>query len=239
MSKKTPSCGPLDLAAACASYSGFVWPAHTGILINDPLLYLVSYYPGGNLCGRRRLLSVILVHRYDEVIARQARIYRFDEKLVWSLIYEETYFRGWKIGAADEVGLMQVTPVVARDWAHETGFREFEKQASENVVEFLHDPERNIQVGCWYLEKVRERYRSYPAETAMTLAAYNAGPSRVEEWTRGQRCLGDVRAGICRAHRHSLHSQLRYIYPEPIPLTDTLDEDPHRQIRPAYFHAAY
>jgi len=125
------------------------------------------------------------VHRYDELIARQARVYRLDEKLVWSLIYEETYFRGWKIGAADEVGLMQVTPAVARDWAHETGFREFEKQASENVVEFLHDPERNIQVGCWYLEKVRERYHSYPAETAMTLAAYNAGPSRVEEWTRG------------------------------------------------------
>jgi soluble lytic murein transglycosylase len=49
----------------------------------------------------------------------------------------------------------------------------------------LSDPERNIQVGCWYLEKVRESYRGEPAETAMTLAAFNAGPSRVEEWTRG------------------------------------------------------
>jgi soluble lytic murein transglycosylase len=124
------------------------------------------------------------VHRYDELISRQARIYRLDEKLVWSLIYEETYFRGWKIGAAEEVGLMQVTPTVARNWAKETGIREFEKQTTENVNEFLHDPERNIQVGCWYLEKVREKYRGYPAETAMTLAAYNAGPSRVDEWTR-------------------------------------------------------
>ena len=124
------------------------------------------------------------VHRYDELISRQARVYRLDEKLVWSLIYEETYFRGWKIGAADEIGLMQVTPTVARNWAKETGFREFEKQTAENVVEFLHDPERNIQVGCWYLEKVREKYRGYPAETAMTLAAYNAGPSRVDDWTR-------------------------------------------------------
>jgi soluble lytic murein transglycosylase len=124
------------------------------------------------------------VHRYDELISRQAHVYRLDEKLVWSLIYEETYFRGWRIGAAEEVGLMQVTPAVARDWAKETGLREFEKQASENVVEFLRDPERNIQIGCWYLEKVRERYRGYPAETAMTLAAYNAGPSRVDEWTR-------------------------------------------------------
>ena len=124
-------------------------------------------------------------HRYDELITRQARIYRLDERLVWSLIYEETWFRDEAIGEDDEVGLMQVTPLVAREWAKETGLREFERQTSENVVGFLSDPERNIQVGCWYLEKVRESYRGDPAETAMMLAAFNAGPSRVEEWTRG------------------------------------------------------
>ena len=48
----------------------------------------------------------------------------------------------------------------------------------------MSDPERNIQVGCWYLEKLREPYRGRPAETAMTLAAYNAGPSRVDDWTK-------------------------------------------------------
>ncbi len=124
------------------------------------------------------------IHRYDELIERQSRVYRLDEKLVWSLIYEETYFRAWKVGADQEVGLMQVTPVVAREWAKETGFKEFEKQTAKNVNEFLSDPERNIQAGCWYLEKLREQYRDRPAETAMTLAAYNAGASRVEEWTK-------------------------------------------------------
>lgn len=124
------------------------------------------------------------IHRYDEVIARQAVIYRLDKDLVWSVIYEETYFRAWMLGAADEVGLMQVTPTVAREWAKETGLKEFEKQTTENLVEFLRDPERNIQVGCWYLEKLREKYRDFPAQDAMTLAAYNAGPSRVEEWTK-------------------------------------------------------
>jgi len=124
-------------------------------------------------------------HRYDEMITRQARVYRLDERLVWSLIYEETWFRDDALGEAGEVGLMQVTPLVAREWAKETGLREFERQTSENVVPFLRDPERNIQVGCWYLEKLRESYRGEPAETAMTLAAFNAGASRVEEWTRG------------------------------------------------------
>ncbi len=125
-------------------------------------------------------------NRYDEVIATQAKVYRLDPALVWSVIYEETYFSAWKIGGAEEVGLMQVTPTVAREWAKETGFQEFEKRSAENVVELLRDPQRNIQVGCWYLEKLRTNYRDYPAETAMTLAAYNAGASRVTEWSRSK-----------------------------------------------------
>jgi soluble lytic murein transglycosylase len=124
-------------------------------------------------------------HRFDPMIRRQAAVYGIDERLVWSLIYEETWFRAWIVGADGEVGLMQVTPLVAREWARETGLREFERQANENVVEFLQDPERNIQIGCWYLEKLRQQYRGRNAETAMMLAAYNAGPSRVEEWARG------------------------------------------------------
>ena len=124
------------------------------------------------------------IHRYDEISVRQAGVYHLDKDLIWSVIYEETYFRAWQIGADEEVGLMQVTPTVAREWAKETGFREFERQTAENTVAFLRDPERNIQIGCWYLEKRRENYRDFPAEKAMMLAAYNAGASRVEEWTK-------------------------------------------------------
>lgn len=124
------------------------------------------------------------IHRYDDLIERHARVYNLEERLVWSVIYEETYFRAWMKGADAEVGLMQVTPAVARQWAKETGLRQFERETESNLDEFLSDPERNIQVGCWYLEHLRAQYRDLPAERAMMLAAYNAGPSRVEEWTK-------------------------------------------------------
>src|SRR5215216_7920575 len=68
------------------------------------------------------------VHRFDALIARQAAVYRLDPDLVWSIIYEETYFSPWKRGEAGEVGLMQVTPAVAREWAAETGMRELAGQ---------------------------------------------------------------------------------------------------------------
>ena len=124
-------------------------------------------------------------HRYDEVISRQARIFNIDAALVWSIVYEETYFSTTSMGADGEIGLMQVTGLVARDWARETGLSTFERQVNEDLTRFLQTPERNVQIGCWYYQKVRSAYRGLPAETAMSLAAYNAGPSRVEEWTRG------------------------------------------------------
>jgi soluble lytic murein transglycosylase len=148
------------------------------ILLSSAIIVVVLSLVGAYFFNR------YWVHRYDELIARHAEVYRLDEKLVWSIIYEETYFRAWKIGADDEIGLMQVTPAVAREWAKETGMRELARQVAEDLDGVLLDPERNIQIGCWYLEKLREEYRGYPAEEAMTLAAYNAGASRVEEWTK-------------------------------------------------------
>ncbi len=123
-------------------------------------------------------------HRFDSLIARQAAIYRVDPDLVWSIIYEETYFSPWKTGKDGEIGLMQVTPLVGREWATETGMRELERQMSSDPESLLRDPERNIQIGCWYLEKIYEQFRDAPEAEVRMIAAYNAGPSRAIEWSR-------------------------------------------------------
>src|SRR6266480_5770495 len=93
------------------------------------------------------------IHRYDQLIARQAGFYHIDPDLVWSIVYEETYFSPWKKGRNGEIGLMQVTPVVAREWAAESGVAPMEQRTSMDTETFLRDPERNVQIGCWYLEK--------------------------------------------------------------------------------------
>ena len=124
------------------------------------------------------------VHRFDALIARQAAVYRLDPDLVWSIIYEETYFRPWKTGEAGEVGLMQVTPTVGREWAAETGMRELAEQMRRDPAAALSDPERNIQVGCWYLEIIWKNYQDTPGAEPRVVAAYNAGPSRAAVWNR-------------------------------------------------------
>jgi len=134
------------------------------------------------------------VHRFDALIARQASVYRLDPDLVWSIIHEETYFSPWKKGDAGEIGLMQVTPTVGREWAAETGMRELAEQMRADPESLLSDPERNIQIGCWYLQKIARDYRDTPGAEARMVAGYNAGPSRAAEWNRvaaGQKPLNE------------------------------------------------
>jgi soluble lytic murein transglycosylase len=136
------------------------------------------------LVGSAYLFNSYWTHRFDSMIARQAAIYRVDPDLVWSIIYEETYFSPWKKGQDGEIGLMQVTPAVGREWATETGMRELERQMAADPESLLRDPERNVQIGCWYLEKIREQFQDAPDVETRMIAAYNAGPSRAVEWSR-------------------------------------------------------
>jgi soluble lytic murein transglycosylase len=130
------------------------------------------------------LFNQYWIHRYDGLIARQAAVYRLDPDLVWSIINEETYFRPWKVGQAGEIGLMQITPAVGREWAAETGMRELERQMAQNPASLLSAPERSIQIGSWYLEKIHEQYRDISEPEPRMIAAYNAGPSRASEWNK-------------------------------------------------------
>jgi soluble lytic murein transglycosylase len=119
------------------------------------------------------------IHRYDSLIAREAAAHHIDPDLVWSIAYEETYFRSWKSGKDGEIGLMQVRPAVAHDWATDT-----DQRTTEDAATLLRDPERNIQIGCWYLGKFSAEYRDAPGREARMLAAYNAGPKRAADWSR-------------------------------------------------------
>lgn len=124
------------------------------------------------------------IHRYDSLIARESARHHVDPDLVWSIAYEETYFRAWKRGRNGEIGLMQVTPVVAREWAADNNSALLTASKPMDADALLLDPERNIQIACWYLEKAGDNYQGMPGREARMLAAYNAGPSRAADWNR-------------------------------------------------------
>jgi soluble lytic murein transglycosylase len=147
--------------------------------------FLVAAFLILTLIASAYFLNQYWIHRYDPLIAREADLYGVDRDLVWSVVYEETYFSPWKIGKDGEIGLMQVTPLVGREWAAATGMRELEKQMATDPKSLLRDPEYNIRIGCWYLGKIHhEQFQNSPEAEPRMVAAYNAGPSRAVEWNR-------------------------------------------------------
>ena len=141
------------------------------------------------------------------MIARQAAIYRVDPDLVWSIIYEETYFSPWKVRDG-EIGLMQVMPATAREWATETGMKELERQMASDPQSILRDPERNIQIGCWYLEKMYEQFQDEPKPRREWLLLTMLKPRGRVEPARPARQHA-IGSGVYQPHRHSLDQSLR------------------------------
>ena len=92
--------------------------------------------------------------------------------IVYSIARQESWFNPKTISSANALGLMQVTPMAARDLArkHKVEFDQ-KRLLTDNVY--------NVQMGAAELGDVISDYRgSY----IMAFAAYNAGRGRVREW---------------------------------------------------------
>jgi soluble lytic murein transglycosylase len=128
------------------------------------------------------------LHRYDALIRRVAGQYQLDPNLVRAVIYEESYFDAQAVSEAGAVGLMQVTSITVREWKRVTGYDSLAKLSRPNPArrpsekELLRQPEVNVQLGCWYLNYLTERYSKLDQPLPIVLASYNAGPTHANRW---------------------------------------------------------
>lgn len=99
---------------------------------------------------------------YVELIQNYAQLYSVDPKLIRAMIEVESSLNPGAISAAGAQGLMQIMP----ETQHYLG------------LEFPFEPESNIEAGTRYFRYLLDRFETLP----LALAAYNAGPSRVETY---------------------------------------------------------
>ena len=102
---------------------------------------------------------------YEDFIRRAAQIYEVDPLLIKAVIKAESNFDCQAISRKGAKGLMQLMPGTA---------------AELNVYDPL-DPLANILGGVCYLRQLLERF---DGNLSLSLAAYNAGPTRVETFGR-------------------------------------------------------
>ena len=109
--------------------------------------------------------------KYEETIVKYADQYDLDPYFVAAVINTESGFDAQAVSNAGAMGLMQVMPETGEWIAGKLGIDEFSR-------DMLLEPETNIEMGCWYLSFLQERF---PSEE-IVMAAYNAGHGKVQEW---------------------------------------------------------
>jgi len=110
--------------------------------------------------------------RFEEELRARAEKERLDASLIAALILQESSFDPAALSGAGARGLMQVIPATGRRVARELGVR-YRRAA-------LYDPETSLDFGTRYLRQMSDRYEG---GVERVLAAYNAGPHRVDAWT--------------------------------------------------------
>ena len=117
--------------------------------------------------------EVKLPLRHEDVIRQQAADKSLDPALIAGVIYAESHFID-QTSSAGAKGLMQLMPETADYIASKSGGTAF-------VQGDLATPQVNISYGSWYLRYLQEKYHG---NVLLTLAAYNAGEGKVDEWWR-------------------------------------------------------
>ncbi len=106
-----------------------------------------------------------------------------EDPLVLAMVRQESAFRADAVSPAGARGLMQLMPGTARQVAPTIN-------VSYSQPRLTTDTSYNLNLGQAYMAKMLQRFGG---STVLALAAYNAGPNRVEEWMRNSgRPRGDL-----------------------------------------------
>ena len=108
---------------------------------------------------------------YYDIVMENASEYQLDPWLVFAVMKAESKFDRRAESIVGASGLMQIMP--------ETAWWISSKLGKDITAEDLKRPDINIELGCWYLAYLGEEF-SY--NVPVTIAAYNAGHNRVNEW---------------------------------------------------------
>ncbi len=109
---------------------------------------------------------------YEDLIEEYASLYELDPYFVAAVINTESGFRADAVSSAGATGLMQLMPETA-EWI--AGKLDDKNLDAQNLT----DPQTNIEMGCWYLNFLKERFDS---NLPVMMAAYNAGHNKVKSW---------------------------------------------------------
>jgi soluble lytic murein transglycosylase len=120
----------------------------------------------------RTLWEELFPRPYWDELKRYSRENQLDPFLVAALVRQESEFNPAAVSRANAIGLMQLLPKTGKQMAKQVKMRDYSVGA-------LTTPRTNLQLGTRYFRQLIEKF---DGNLEYALAAYNAGPDRVEDW---------------------------------------------------------
>ncbi len=120
----------------------------------------------------RKYWELLFPRPYWDDLQKYAGDNGLDAYLAASLIRQESEFYAGAVSKKNALGLMQLLPVTGKQVAKNIGLRGFS-------ADQLYQPTTNIQLGTHYFKTILDHFGG---NVEFSLAAYNAGPERVEQW---------------------------------------------------------
>jgi soluble lytic murein transglycosylase-like protein len=127
-----------------------------------PVTTARNTYMWGDEVGSLRKIHRVDIIDYDEIIVAAARYYSLPPALIKAIVATESAYEATAISSQGAQGLMQLIP----------------QTATEMYVHDPFDPRDNIYGGTRYLRILANRFGG---DLRRTIAAYNAGPGKVEK----------------------------------------------------------
>lgn len=118
------------------------------------------------------LPKIFFPQKYLEYVDKYSEKYAVEPSLVFAVMLTESHFVPDALSVKSAKGLMQISDMTGEWGAKEIGIEGYTNDS-------LYNPDVNIEIGCWYLNKLTIQFDE-PLETA--LAAYNAGSGNVSKW---------------------------------------------------------
>ncbi len=117
-------------------------------------------------------ITVFYPQPHRDLVINSACQQNIDPYLVFAIIRAESKYQTNAESPLGAKGLMQIMPKTGAWIAEQQGIEEF-------TPNMLHDPDTNIQFGCWYLASLNQEFEG---RLPLVIAAYNAGRGQVREW---------------------------------------------------------
>jgi soluble lytic murein transglycosylase len=120
----------------------------------------------------RRFWELLFPMPYQKDLLKNAKLQNLDPYVVAALIRQESEFNPKAISHKNAYGLTQLLPATGKQMAKKGGVRRFR-------TSMLFQPSTNLQLGSRYLRSILDEWGGKWEET---LASYNAGKTRVDDW---------------------------------------------------------